>query len=183
MKKNVFGRQLKRDTNERKALFKGLMMQLVVHERIETTEQKAKAIRGQIEKLVTKAKKKGAAAVPQLLPYLAESATKKIIGEIAPRFANRPGGYTRMVRLGRRFNDDATMVVLEWVEKSSNLKVQSAKVSKKAIATSEVAATVATAKEEEVKKEKKPTKEKAVKEDKKKASAKSQKTKKTKEVK
>jgi large subunit ribosomal protein L17 len=117
MKKNVFGRQFKRDHNERKALFKGLMTSLVLHERIETTEEKAKAIKGSVEKLVTKAVKQGAASERLLLPYLHEDAVKKMITDIAPRFMTRPGGYTRIIRIGRRFNDDASMVVIEWVEK------------------------------------------------------------------
>jgi large subunit ribosomal protein L17 len=124
MNKNVFGRQFKRDTNERKSLFKGLMTSLVMHERIQTTEEKAKAIRGSIEKLVTKAKKKGVNATPQLLPYLNEDAVKRMISDIAPRFANRPGGYTRIVKVGRRFGDDASVVIMEWVENGVLQRVQ-----------------------------------------------------------
>lgn len=116
MRKNVFGRQLKRDTNERKALFKSLMSALVLKERIKTTEEKAKAIRGQVEKLVTKAKIKGEAARSILSAYLLPNALDKMIKEIAPRFKERPGGYTRIVKLGRRFGDDAMMVLMEWVE-------------------------------------------------------------------
>jgi large subunit ribosomal protein L17 len=115
MKKNVFGRQFKRDHNERKALFKGLMTSLVLHERIETTEEKAKAIKGSVEKLVTKAVKQGVAAERLLLPYLHEDAVKKMITDIAPRFTGRPGGYTRIIRVGRRFNDNASVAVIEWV--------------------------------------------------------------------
>src|SRR5438046_1727281 len=113
MKKNTFGRNLKRDFNERKALFRGLMTELVMHERIQTTEAKAKAIRGSVEKLVTKAKRKGPGAKALLLPYLYEDAVVKMMAEIAPRFANRPGGYTRTIRLGRRFQDNAPTVFIE----------------------------------------------------------------------
>ena len=132
MKKHIFGRRFKRDLNERKALFKGLMSALVLGERIQTTEEKAKAIKGALEKLVTKAKKKGEKATALLLPYLREDATKRMITEIAPRFSDRPGGYTRIIKLGRRFGDNASMVVMEWVENSSKLKVQSSKVQDKA---------------------------------------------------
>lgn len=118
MKKNVFGRQLKRDTNERKALFKSLMSALVLKERIKTTEEKARAIRGQVEKLVTKAKIKGEAARSILSAYLLPNALDKMIEEIVPRFKERPGGYTRIVKLGRRFGDNAMMVLMEWVEPS-----------------------------------------------------------------
>lgn len=118
MKKQVFGRQFKRDINERKALFKGLATSLVMHERIETTEEKAKAIKGLVEKLVTKAlKNNGSHAESLLSPYLASPAVKKLIAEVAPRFANRPGGYTRIIKIGQRFNDNANMVIMEWVEK------------------------------------------------------------------
>ncbi len=112
----MFGRQFKRDINERKALFKGLMSSLVMYEKIQTTEQKAKAIRAKTDKLVTAAKKGGLHANSLLQPYLTSVAVKKLMTEITPRFANRHGGYTRIVRLGRRFNDDATMVQMEWVE-------------------------------------------------------------------
>lgn len=127
MKKNTFGRQFKRDANERKALFKGLMTQLVIHERIETTEEKAKAIKASIEKLVTKAKIQGMAAERLLLPYLHADAVKKMIDVIGPRFVQRPGGYTRIIRIGRRFNDDASLVLIEWVEKTEKVQTKSTK--------------------------------------------------------
>lgn len=123
MKKNVFGRQFKRDINERKALFNNLMTSLVIHDRIQTTEEKAKAIKGAIEKLVTKAKKKGVDATPELLAYLHKDAVKRMISVIAPRFTNRPGGYTRIIKLRRRFGDNASVVLMEWVESSSKLTV------------------------------------------------------------
>ncbi|MBI4084492.1 MAG: 50S ribosomal protein L17 [Candidatus Levybacteria bacterium] len=132
MRKQVFGRQFKRDINERKALFKGLASSLVLHERITTTEEKAKAIKGHVEKLVTKAKRTDLRHAQSLLePYLTIEAVEKVLHDIAPRFANRPGGYTRIMRVGRRFNDNAQMVFIEWVEKSSKLKVQNAKLDAK----------------------------------------------------
>ncbi|MBI2622888.1 MAG: 50S ribosomal protein L17 [Candidatus Levybacteria bacterium] len=118
MRKNVFGRQLKRDKNERKALFKSLMSALVLKEKIKTTEEKAKAIRGQVEKLVTKAKKKGQGVSSLLSPYLSPLAMNKMITELGSRFKDRPGGYTRIIKLGRRFGDNAMMVLMEWVEQS-----------------------------------------------------------------
>jgi large subunit ribosomal protein L17 len=117
MRKRVFGRHLKRDTNERKALFKNLMTELVLHEKISTTEEKAKSIRGQVEKLITKAKRKGQASEYLLQPYVSSEAVKKIISELAIRFATRPGGYTRIIKLGNRFNDNASMVIIELVDK------------------------------------------------------------------
>lgn len=116
MKKNIFGRKLKRDKNERKALFKSLMSALIIHERIETTEQKAKSVKGLVEKLVTKARKNEPQSRNAIASYLTPEATERLITTVAPRFATRPGGYTRLVRLGRRFNDNADMVIMEWVE-------------------------------------------------------------------
>src|SRR5258708_472518 len=116
MKKRVFGRQLSRDKNERTALFKGLMTSLILEESIQTTEAKAKAIKGQVEKLVTKAKK-GQQAEYLLQPYVSSDAVKKLITDLGPRFAQRPGGYTRVIKLGNRFSDNAAMAVIEWVEK------------------------------------------------------------------
>lgn len=118
MRKQVFGRKFKRDANERKALIKGLMNDLVLKETLKTTEEKAKSIKGQVEKLVTKAKIKGDAARTLLQPYLTPKAIEKVIKELAPRFAGRPGGYTRIVKLGERFGDNASMAVIEWVEKT-----------------------------------------------------------------
>jgi large subunit ribosomal protein L17 len=119
MRKNVFGRQFKRDTNERKALFRGLVSALVLQEQISTTEQKAKAIKSHADKLVTKAKHADRLHAYSLLqPYVTAPAVKKLLDDIGPRFANRQGGYTRIIRLGRRFNDNATLVRMEWVEKA-----------------------------------------------------------------
>ena len=125
MKKRVFGRKLKRDVNERKALFKGLMSSLVLNEKIETTEAKGKAIKGEVDKLVTKARKENILARRLLSPKLSPEALEKMIRDIAPRFSKRQGGYTKTVRLGKRFGDDASMVLIEWTEKSqiSNLKI------------------------------------------------------------
>lgn len=120
MRKQVFGRHLKRDTNERKALFKGLASSLVMHERIETTEEKAKAIKGYVEKMVTRANKSNSVQAKLLLQaYLTNDALAKMFSDIAPRFINRPGGYTRIVKIGNRFSDDASMVIMEWVEKNN----------------------------------------------------------------
>jgi len=124
MRKNVFGRQLSRDKNERKALFKNLMSSLVLNESIKTTESKAKAIKSEVDKLVAKARKEERLAKKLLEQSLFSKAVKKMISDIAPRFNGRNGGYTRIVKLGKRFGDDAQVVLMEWVEKSqiTNLK-------------------------------------------------------------
>lgn len=132
MRKNVFGRQLSRDKNERTALFKGLLSSLVLNESIKTTEAKAKAIKGEAEKLVKRAGKEANLARRLLGKKLTPKAIDKMIKEIAPRFTNRPGGYTRMVKLGKRFGDDAQVVIIEWVEKAqiSDIKSQISKINK-----------------------------------------------------
>lgn len=150
MKKKVFGRQFSRDINERKALFKELMNELVLHESINTTHEKAKAIRGQIEKLVTKAKRKEENARQFIQPYLSEVAVDKLMKEIAPRFTSRPGGYTRIIKTGRRFSDNAATAIIEWVEKPV---VEAVKASGKAAKAKEA---IESTKEVETKTEKKP---------------------------
>lgn len=123
MRKNVFGRQLKRDANERKALFKSLASSLVLKERITTTEAKAKAVKGFVEELVTAVKKRG--KKNSLALYLTQPAIEKLATSITPRFSNRAGGYTRIVRTKKRVADNAQMVLLEWVEGAKQEEVQS----------------------------------------------------------
>ncbi len=115
MKKQVFGRRFKRDRNERKALFSGLISAMILNGSIKTTEEKAKAIRGDLEKLVTRAKK-GELARKVLQSHLKSFEIERMINEIAPAFKNRAGGYTRIIKTGRRFNDDASLVLMQWTE-------------------------------------------------------------------
>jgi large subunit ribosomal protein L17 len=131
MKKRVFGRKFKRDVNERKALFKNLMSELVLHGRIKTTEQKAKAIRSSAEKLIKKAQKDMNLARKLLSSELIPQAIEKLIKDVAPKLSARAGGYTRLVKVGRRFNDDASMVVMEWVEYTQPSEGKSEKLVKK----------------------------------------------------
>ncbi len=119
MRKKIFGRRFKRDINQRKSLFRSLMRELVLQERIKTTEAKAKSIKGEIEKHITKAKVQGDAARVHLQKTFQQDVIDKIINDLAPRFESRPGGYTRIVRLGNRVKDNAPMVYIEWVEKST----------------------------------------------------------------
>ena len=118
MRKKVFGRQLKRDKNERKALFKSLLSSLVLYESIQTTEAKAKAIKSSADKLITKAKKGGLHSFRLVEPKVSTQAVKKLLNTIAPRFNNRQGGYTRIIRMGKRLKDNAQQVILEWTEKA-----------------------------------------------------------------
>lgn len=133
MNKNVFGKKFKRDKNERTALFKGLMSSLILDEKIKTTEQKAKAIKGSVEKAVTKAIKYGEASKRLLGGEIFPDALDKLVKDIAPRFKNRHGGYTRILKMGKRFGDDAMVVLMEWTEGPAaiELKVKSEKVKSK----------------------------------------------------
>lgn len=121
MKKHVFGRKLKRDTNERKALFKNLLTSLVLNEQIKTSEAKAKAIKAAADKLITKAKKGGREAVRALEAEVNHNAVVKLVEDLGTRFATRNGGYTRIIKVGNRVADNAPMAIIEWVEKKAEV--------------------------------------------------------------
>jgi large subunit ribosomal protein L17 len=92
------------------------MSALVLTERIKTTKEKAKSIQGGIEKMITKAKSNSSISPSVFYEYLHPEASKKLISSIAPRFIKRQGGYTRIVKLGSRLSDNASMVLMEWTE-------------------------------------------------------------------
>lgn len=116
MRKQVFGRKFKRTKDQRKALISGLVSAMILKGRIRTTEAKAKAIKGDVEKLVTKAKKEEKVARNLLQKHLTPFEIDKMIKQIAPGFKNRVGGYTRIIKTGPRVSDNASMVVMEWSE-------------------------------------------------------------------
>lgn len=118
------GRQLNRNSGQRKALFSNLTKQLFTYEVIHTTEAKAKAVRPQAEKLITLAKH-GVSGSPQYQVHTRRLAqarlndpvvVKKLFDILAPRYAARPGGYIRIIKLGQRKGDGAEMVQIELVE-------------------------------------------------------------------
>lgn len=123
MRHRVAGRKLGRSMGHRRALFRNLVTELFRHGRIRTTEAKAKAVRPDAEKLITLAKKglsnedyavhaRRLAAARLNDPEI----VKELFDEIAPRFESRPGGYTRILKLGPRQGDGAEMVFLELVD-------------------------------------------------------------------
>ena len=117
MRHKVAGRSFSRDTGHRKALFRNLVTELLAYEKIKTTEAKAKEIRGIAEKMITLGKKGGLDARRRLLAFVYDKkVVDKVFGDLAQRYAERPGGYTRITRLGRRLGDRASMVQLELVE-------------------------------------------------------------------
>ena len=124
MRHRVFGYKLGRDTDARTALRRNLVKQLFEHERVKTTHTKALAIRGQAERLITLAKHGNKAGEAKMVHARRLAAARlsdagivrKLFDDIAPRFENRNGGYTRIVKLGQRYGDAAEMVILELVE-------------------------------------------------------------------
>lgn len=124
MHHRIAGKKLNRSKDQRTALRKTLVKQLFEHERIQTTRTKAEAIRGQAERLITLAKHSAEAdASAKVHARRLASArlgdpelVKKLFDDIAPRFADRTGGYTRMHKLGPRQGDAAEVVLLELVE-------------------------------------------------------------------
>jgi len=109
--------KLSRDAGHRRALTRTMCKQLIEHERIKTTQPKAKALKPQFERLITLAKRGDLHARRQALSQLNQDKfiVHKLFEEIAPRYATRNGGYTRIVKLGPRRSDSAEMVILELV--------------------------------------------------------------------
>ena len=123
MKHGVAGRKLGRDSAQRSALLKGLVTELFRHDRISTTAAKARFMRGDAEHLITVAKRGLAEGGNNVHAHRLAAkvitdpdVTTRLFNEIAPRFAERQGGYTRMVKIGPRVGDGAEMVVLELTE-------------------------------------------------------------------
>jgi large subunit ribosomal protein L17 len=109
--------KLSRDSAHRRALMRNLCREVVEHERIKTSQAKAKAVKPRVEKLITLAKRGDLHARRQVLSELGQDKflAHKLFEEIAPRYAERPGGYTRIVKLGPRRSDSTEMVFLELV--------------------------------------------------------------------
>jgi len=111
------GKKLGRDSAHRKALYSNLAGALIEHGRISTTEAKAKAVKPFAEKMITLGKRGDLHARRQALAALrSNDVVHRLFADVAPRFAERPGGYTRIVKLGLRHGDAAEMVYLELVD-------------------------------------------------------------------
>jgi large subunit ribosomal protein L17 len=132
MRHRVHGKKLNRSSGQRKALRLNLTLALLEHERIKTTEGRAEFVRGHVEKLITIAKRGLAQASAESDPQRAVHARRlaasrlnndrevvqKLFDTLAPRYADRSGGYTRMLKLGPRKGDSAEMVLLELVDRA-----------------------------------------------------------------
>jgi large subunit ribosomal protein L17 len=111
------GRKLGRDSAQRKALYANLASALIEHGRIKTTEAKAKEVRPIVEEMITLGKRGDLAAHRHAVAFLrSKDIAHKLFADVAPRFAERPGGYTRIVKIGPRQGDAARMVYLEFVD-------------------------------------------------------------------
>lgn len=117
MQHNRAGRKLRRTTPHRLAMFSNQLASLMTHERIQTTISKAKELRPLAEKLITAAKNDDVAARRRVYRWIPDHSTvKKVFETIAPRFVDRPGGYTRILKLGARRGDAAEAAILEFVD-------------------------------------------------------------------
>jgi large subunit ribosomal protein L17 len=111
------GKKLGRDSAHRKALYSNLAGALIEHGRIKTTEAKAKAVKPIAEQMITLGRRGDIHARRQATAYLrSQDVVHKLFSEVAPRFVDRPGGYSRIVKLGPRQGDAAEMVYLEFVD-------------------------------------------------------------------
>ncbi len=137
MRHRVAGRTFNRDTNARKAMFIGLAKNLIEKEQIKTTLPKAKDLRGVVEKLITRAKVDTVAnrrLTASELGNASASTVKKLFTVLGPRYAKRPGGYTRVLKAGFRYGDAAPMAIIELVDRDENAK----KVASKTVAAEKV---------------------------------------------
>ena len=120
------GRKFGRTSAHRKALFRNLVQALIQRERISTTLAKAKELRGKVEKTITLGKRGTLHARRQAFKLApAKEAVQKVFGPLAERYANRPGGYTRIIRIGHRKGDDAPMAFIELVDREGEAKAPS----------------------------------------------------------
>ena len=108
--------KLSRSASHRKALLANLCKEVIQHERIKTSEAKAKAVKPELEQLITLAKRGDLHARRQAVAFLRQKpVVKSLFEDIAPRYAERPGGYTRIIKLGPRLGDAAEMAYIELV--------------------------------------------------------------------
>ncbi len=120
MRHRIGGRALKRDRDHRRSLFRNLITELLRRERLETTEAKAKAIRGKAEKMITLAKR-GDLHARRLAgqTIIDPDVTKKLFETLGPRYKDRAGGYTRIFKVGPRLGDAAPVAIIELVEREA----------------------------------------------------------------
>lgn len=116
MRKRKKGRKLSRKRNQRRALLKSLASALILKEKIKTTEAKAKEVAPFVEKQISRAKISSLVSRRLLSKFFSPEIVKKLLNEIGPRYKDRPGGYTRIIKLGPRKSDGAKMAIIELVK-------------------------------------------------------------------
>lgn len=125
MRHGMSGRKLNRTSSHRKALFSNMANALIKHEQIKTTLPKAKELRPVVEKLVTLGKRGNLHARRQAFAVLRDNGmTAKLFDTLAGRYADRPGGYTRVLKTGYRYGDAAPMAIIEFVDRDPEAKGQ-----------------------------------------------------------
>lgn len=130
MRHGISGRKLNRTSSHRKALFMNLTQSLIKYEQIKTTLPKAKDLRPIVEKLVTMGRDKSLHVRRQLIAKLQdESVVRKLLDTLSPRYASRNGGYTRIIKAGMRYGDNAPMAIIEFVDRDISAKPSEAPVS------------------------------------------------------
>ena len=111
------GRILGRSATHRRAMFRNLVTSLIIHGRVVTTDAKAKEVRRYADRMITLGKKQTIAARRRARRFIqTDEALARLFSEVAPRFANRPGGYTRVIKAGRRRGDAAPQSIVELTE-------------------------------------------------------------------
>ena len=125
MRHRMSGRKLNRTSSHRKAMFANMAAALIKHEQITTTVPKAKELRGIVDKLITLGKRGDLHARRQALSVLRDTAlVDKLFSTLAERYAERPGGYTRVMKAGYRYGDSAPVGIIELVERDEDAKGQ-----------------------------------------------------------
>ena len=125
MRHNISGRKLNRTSSHRKAMFSNMVNALIKHEQITTTLPKAKELRPIIEKMVTLSRKNDLHSRRQAISKLQDNdMVKKLFDVLGPRYAERAGGYTRIIKAGFRYGDSAPMAVIEFVDRDKDAKGQ-----------------------------------------------------------
>ncbi len=125
MRHGMSGRKLNRTSQHRKAMFANMAAALIKHEQIFTTLPKAKDLRPIVEKMITMGKKGDLSARRQLMSRLRDDAmTKKVFDVLAPRYAERQGGYVRVLKAGFRYGDNAPMAIIEFVDRDESARGQ-----------------------------------------------------------
>ena len=156
------GRKFGRTSAHRKALFRNLVGALIERERISTTLAKAKELRGKVERTITLGKKGTLHARRQAFKLAPQKeAVQKVFGDLAVRYANRPGGYTRIIKIGSRRGDNAPIVFIELVDREGETPAPKKEVQKKTATKKETKPKVTEKKAVEKKESKEDTREKA----------------------